>query len=220
MDKTTDQSTPSRSKGRTSRLTMRIRTQLGVMRHLPGIVAAALLVGGGIAQAAPAVPVHGVYETEAGEKHTLYAVAREDEEATRWMADGRRVLHVWVTHAADSLNRGTASRYFAFNPEKLEKRKRLRLDALRFAPTEGYIIIDDKEYMLTEILITLTDGEEWGVREAKLSRTGFIPPPFKGKLRPTFQPSMPMGPKAEAIVDQVIAETPSLSGSEQAKRRK
>ena len=159
MDKTTDQSTPSRSKDRTSRLTMRIRTQLGVMRHLPGIVAAALLVGGGIAQAAPAVPVHGVYETEAGEKHTLYAVAREDEEATRWMADGRRVLHVLVTHEADSLNRGTASHYFAFNPEKLEKRKRLRLDALRFTPTRGYIIIDDKEYMLTEILITLTDGK-------------------------------------------------------------
>ena len=160
---------------------------------------------------APAVPVHGVYETEAGEKHTLYAVAREDEEATRWMADGRRVLHVLVTHEADSLNRGTASHYFAFNPEKLEKRKRLRLDALRFAPTTaGYMIIDDKEYMLTEILITLTDGGKWGVREAKLSRTGFIPPPFKGKLRPTFQPSMPMGPKAEAIVDQVIAETPFL----------
>ena len=181
MDKTTDQSTPSRSKGRTSRLTMRIRTQLGVMRHLPGIVAAALLVGGGIAQAAPAVPVHGVYETEAGEKHTLYAVAREDEEATRWMADGRRVLHVWVTHEADSLNRGTASHYFAFNPEKLEKRKRLRLDALRFTPTRGYIIIDDKEYMLTEILITLMDGEEWGVREAKLSRTGIHSATFQGK---------------------------------------
>ena len=64
--------------------------------------------------------------------------------------------------------------------------------------------------MLTEILITLTDGEEWGVHEVKLSRTGFIPPPFKGKLRPTFQPSMPMGPKAEAIVDQVITETPFL----------
>ena len=77
-------------------------------------------------------------------------------------------------------------------------------------PRRAISIINDKEYMLTEILITLTDGEEWGVREAKLSRTGFIPPPFKGKLRPTFQPSMPMGPKAEAIVDQVIAETPFL----------
>ena len=126
------------------------------------------------------------------------------------MADGRRVVHVLVTHEADSLNWGTTSHYFAFNPETLRKRKQLRVDALRFAPQGGYIHIDDKEYMLTEILITLTDGEEWGVREAKLSRTGFIPPPFKGKLRPTFQPSMPMGPKAEAIVDQVIADTPFL----------
>ena len=210
MDTTTGRLTLSRGESRTAHLTVRTRTQSGVMRHLPGIVAAALLVGGGIAQAAPVVPVHGVYETEAGAEHTLYAVAREDEEATRWMADGRHVVHVLVTHETDSLNWGTTSHYFAFNPETLRKRKQLRVDALRFAPQGGYIHIHGKEYMVTEILITLTDGEEWGVREAKLSRTGFIPPPFKGKLRPTFQPSMPMGPKAEAIVDQVIAETPFL----------
>ena len=117
------------------------------MRHLPGIVAAALLVGGGIAQAAPVVPVHGVYETEAGAEHTLYAVAREDEEAARWMADGRRVVHVLVTHETDSLNWGTTSHYFAFNPETLRKRKQLRVDALRFAPQGGYIHIDDKVFI-------------------------------------------------------------------------
>ena len=94
MDTTTGRLTLSRGESRTAHLTVRTRTQSGVMRHLPGIVAAALLVGGGIAQAAPVVPVHGVYETEAGAEHTLYAVVREDEEATRWMADGRHVVHV------------------------------------------------------------------------------------------------------------------------------
>ena len=146
MDPTTGQPTLLRGISRTSHLTVRTRTQSDVMRYLPGIVAAALLVGGGIAQAAPVAGVHGVYETEAGAEHTLYAVAREDEEATRWMADGRRVVHVLVTHEADSLNWGTTSHYFAFNPETLRKRKQLRVGALRFAPPGGYIHIDDKAY--------------------------------------------------------------------------
>ena len=189
----------------------------GCLRRCLALVMTAML---GAAQAGePEHALQGVYPAEIDDGLALYAIVQSLKSPPGWDPPRPEGTLVAVlisaapsggTTAARRMADGgpcapcTAQHYFLL-PEQNRVGQSQKLHALRHPPSYvAYLHAKGKEYGLGSIRVRwTTEGPR--LERAELTRTGFVPPLFKSKIRLRFGEPLGSGPGPEADEIEAMA---------------
>ena len=169
------------------------------LSHIVAALAVSLVPSAARAQAS-LDGLWGVYPAELDGGLVLHGVVRP----ANFETSGGAALEILVSAGADACADCTAKHAFLL-PEGNRSGQR-SLGSLVNAPLSvTYIRVDGKEYALAGVGIRWT-GEGPILQRATLTRTGFVPPIFKGRIKVYFDARLDPGHRADAIMATALAD--------------